>query len=178
MAKTAQLRRRGSAAADESASLVVRSMRESAMWVFGALAIIMLLALLSYSPQDPGFSHTGAGVGKLQNTIGATGAWFADFAFYLFGTPAFLFPPMALFTGWAVCAARDDVHPSSRSELLMRTGGFVVVVLTSCGLATLHFAAGELRESAGGVLGQLVGLGLESALGLLGATLLLLARST
>ena len=68
----------------------------------------MLLALLSYSPEDPGFSHTGTGVSKLHNLIGAAGAWFADFAFYLFGMPAYLFPVMAVFVGWLVCAARDS----------------------------------------------------------------------
>jgi S-DNA-T family DNA segregation ATPase FtsK/SpoIIIE len=145
------------------------------MWVFGALAVILLLALASYSPADPGFSHTGTGAGKLQNLIGAAGAWFADFAFYLFGLPAYLFPAMLLLTGWILCINRSNTEPAERSVLVLRISGFVAAVVTSCGLSTLHFGAGQLRETAGGVLGQLVGYGLESALGLLGATLLLLA---
>jgi S-DNA-T family DNA segregation ATPase FtsK/SpoIIIE len=150
-------------------------MRESAMWVFGALAIIMMLALLSYSPLDPGYSNTGTGAGKLHNVIGAAGAWFADFAFYLFGIPAYLFPVMAVFVGWLLCVARESVEPVAKSELVLRASGFLVAMLTSCGLATLHFAHPELRETAGGVLGQTVGYGLEAGLGLLGATLLLLS---
>jgi S-DNA-T family DNA segregation ATPase FtsK/SpoIIIE len=39
----------------------------------------------------------------------------------------------------------------------------------------MHFQADGLRETAGGILGQGVGFGLEALLGLLGATLLLLA---
>ncbi|NOR20742.1 MAG: cell division protein FtsK [Xanthomonadales bacterium] len=144
------------------------------MWIFGALAIIMLLALLSYSPLDPGFSHTGSG-SKLHNLIGGTGAWFADFGFYLFGMPAFLFPAMALLVGWILCMARSSAEPIERSLFIVRISGFLIALLTSCGLATLHFAHPDLRETAGGVLGQLVGHGLEAALGLLGATLLLLA---
>ena len=170
MAKAAQLGRRGSV----TPSTVNRSVRESGMWVFGALAIIMLLALLSYSPKDPGFSHTGSG-GKLHNLIGGAGAWFADFGFYLFGMPAFLFPAMALLLGWILCMARSSAEPIDRSIFTARISGFLIALLTSCGLATLHFAHPDLRESAGGVLGQLVGQGLETALGLLGATLLLLA---
>jgi S-DNA-T family DNA segregation ATPase FtsK/SpoIIIE len=59
--------------------------------------------------------------------------------------------------------------------LAFRATGFVVTLATSCGLATLHFAAAGLPETAGGVLGQLVGNGLANALSFLGATLMLLA---
>jgi len=170
VAKAAQLARQGSTAP----SVFTRSVRESGMWVFGALAIIMLLALLSYSPIDPGFSHTGSG-GKLQNLIGAAGAWFADFAFYLFGLPAYLFPIMALIAGWFLCINRTTIEPLDRSEIILRSMGFVLALLTSCGLASLHFYHADLRETAGGALGQFVGFGLESILGLLGATLLLLS---
>jgi len=48
--------------------------------------------------------------------------------------------------------------------LAFRATGFVVTLATSCGLATLHFAAAGLPETAGGVLGQLVGNGLANAL--------------
>ena len=50
----------------------------------------------------------------------------------------------------------------------------MLALATSSGLATLHFAAPELRETAGGVLGQSVGFSLVQVLGLLGATVLLL----
>ena len=66
-------------------------MREAALWVLGAMALIMLVALLSYSRLDPGFSHTGDGA-PLRNQIGAIGAWFADVAFSLFGAPAIAVP--------------------------------------------------------------------------------------
>ncbi|HJP03625.1 MAG: cell division protein FtsK [Chromatiales bacterium] len=171
MAKAAQLGRQGVAAS----SVVTRSVRESALWVFSALSLIMLLALLSYHPEDPGFSHTGISTEPLHNQIGAAGAWFADIAYYLCGMPAFLFPAMTLLAGWLMFSARESAEPLNKSVFLSRTGGFLLAVVTSCGLATLHFAHPDLRETAGGVLGQLVGLALEGAFGLLGATLLLLA---
>jgi S-DNA-T family DNA segregation ATPase FtsK/SpoIIIE len=164
VAKAAQLGRRGSTAS----SAVTRSVRESALWVFSAISLIMLLALLTYHPDDPGFSHTGLSSQPLHNQIGAAGAWFADFAFYLCGMPAFLFPAMTMLAGWLMFSARESAEPLDRTIFISRSAGFVLALITSCGLATLHFVHPELRESAGGVLGQLVGLGFESALGLLG----------
>jgi S-DNA-T family DNA segregation ATPase FtsK/SpoIIIE len=154
--------------------LVTRTVREAALWVLGAIALIMLLALLTYDPRDPGFSHTGDG-GALHNRIGAGGAWFADFAYYLCGVPAFLFPALMMLAGWLVFSERTNPGPLQKKVMVTRFGGFVITLLTSCGLATLHFVNQEMRESAGGVLGEMVGSGLQGALGLLGATLLLLA---
>jgi len=161
-------------AASGEPSLMVRSLRESALWVLGALAVIVLLALLTYDSRDPGFSHTGDG-GPLRNQIGSVGAWFADIAYYLCGIPAFLFPAMIMLAGWLLFSARGTGEPLDKSILISRFGGFVLALVTSCGLATLHFDSSKLRESAGGVLGELVGYGLQGALGELGATLLLLS---
>lgn len=171
MGKAAQIARQKPAVT----STVTRTVRESALWVFGAVAIILLLALITYHPDDPGFSHTGAGAGRLHNQIGAAGAWFADLSFYLAGAPAYLFPLMVFGIGWMLFAARFSDAPLNRTVLATRTGGFLLALLTSCGLATLHFSHPQLRESAGGILGQLVGHGLEGSLGLLGASLLMLA---
>ncbi|NND55333.1 MAG: cell division protein FtsK [Gammaproteobacteria bacterium] len=169
--KAAQLARQKPA----ETSTVTRTVRESALWVFGAVAIILLLALMTYHPDAPGFSHTGSGGMRLNNQIGAAGAWFADLSFYLAGMPAFLIPAMVFGIGWMLFAARFSNAPLDRVVLATRTAGFLLALLTSCGLATLHFYHPDLRESAGGILGQLIGNGLESALGLLGATLLMLS---
>ncbi len=127
MAKAAQIGRQPS----EAPSALTRSVRESGMWVFGAIAIIMLLALFSYSPQDPGFSHTGVGGAKLTNLIGAVGAWFADFAFYLFGAASYLFPAMALTTGWVLCRHAAAAEPPPQFELVLRITGFILALFTT-----------------------------------------------
>ncbi|MDG1461937.1 MAG: DNA translocase FtsK 4TM domain-containing protein, partial [Gammaproteobacteria bacterium] len=120
------------------------------------------------------FSNTGDG-GELHNQIGSVGAWFADIAYYLCGMPAYLFPAMIMLAGWLVFSARGTGEPLDRSLLFTRFGGFTLALVTSCGLATLHFDTPQLHESAGGVLGELVGAGLLDALGMIGATLLLLS---
>ena len=55
---------------------VVRSLRESALWVFGALALLLLIALASYDRNDPSFVTTGE-PGPVNNLIGSVGAQFA-----------------------------------------------------------------------------------------------------
>ena len=167
MAKAASAGTLGSAA-------LTRSVREAALFIFGALAIIMWVALITYDSSDPGFSSTGTG-GEIQNRIGAVGAWFADLAFSLFGKPAYLFPIMMALAGAFIFLERSSPEPLDQRTLAARFAGFVLTLATSCGLATLHFLDPDLPETAGGAFGRLVGEGLESALGVLGATLLLLA---
>ena len=72
---------------------ISRGLRESALWVFGALALILLVALSTYDAADPSYSSTGQS-GLVVNLIGPFGAWISDFFFVLFGGPAFLFPLM------------------------------------------------------------------------------------
>ena len=102
------------------------------------------------------------------------GAWLAGFFFFLFGRPAYLFPVMLAYAGWLV--HKDQSLPEARSRLntLLRAAGFALTLLTSCGLATLHWDGAGFPNTAGGVLGELVGQGSAKGLSFLGATLLLL----
>jgi S-DNA-T family DNA segregation ATPase FtsK/SpoIIIE len=95
------------------AALVARGLRESALWVFGALAVILFVALASYDPADPAFSSTGQ-QGPVVNLIGPFGAWLADLFFVLFGGPAYLFPLMLAFAGWSVYRDRGSHEPVDR----------------------------------------------------------------
>ena len=152
---------------------VARSLREGTLWVSGAVAIILLLALLSYHSHDPGFADTGE-PGPVGNWIGPVGAWLSGFFFFLFGRPAYLFPVMLGYAGFLVHQNPAPGDARSRLNTLLRAGGFVATMLASCGLASLNWSGAGLPNSAGGVLGELVGHGAERGLHLLGATLLLL----
>ena len=154
-------------------SAVARGLRESAVIALGVLAIVLFVALVSYSPDDPGFSFTGTSP-AVHNRIGPIGAWLADVMFFLFGRPAFLFPVMLGASCWLMFR-RDRTEQASRANTAVRIGGFVLVLVASCGLATLHWDAGSLRQSAGGVVGSVVGRGLAAGLDFLGATLLMIA---
>ena len=63
---------------------VARGLRESALIAIGVVAIVLFVALASYSPDDPGFSFTGSSA-VVHNRIGPIGAWVADASYFLFG---------------------------------------------------------------------------------------------
>jgi DNA segregation ATPase FtsK/SpoIIIE, S-DNA-T family len=150
---------------------VNRGMREGAIILVGVLALMLFAALASYNPQDPGFSFTGDS-SVASNLIGRAGAWIADMLFFLFGGPAYLFPLMTGAACWFMFKQRDAAP--SRANTAVRLGGFVLLLVASCALATMHWHSAELRQSAGGVVGSLVGGSLSNSFNFLGATLLML----
>src|SRR5215510_1566533 len=154
---------------------VSRGLRESALIAIGVVALVMLVALASHHRDDPGFSSTGAADHVVANRIGPFGAWLSDILFFLFGRPAYLFPVMLGVACFVMCRKSEDEEGRTRANTTVRIGGFMLMLFASCGLATLNWSPGTLRESAGGVVGQFVGNGLASSLEYLGATLLLLA---
>jgi S-DNA-T family DNA segregation ATPase FtsK/SpoIIIE len=152
---------------------VAKSLREGTFWILCVLALLLLLSFITFHADDPGFSTTGS-TETVGNWIGPVGAWLANFFLFLFGRPAYLFPAMLAYAGWLV--HRDGSLPEARARVntLLRAGGFLLTLLTSCGLATLHWDASSLPNTAGGGLGALVGGGARHGLSFLGATLLLL----
>lgn len=170
MAKADAKRAEGGA----QAANVARGLRESALWIFGALALILFAALVSYDRADPAFSSTGQ-PGPVTNLIGPFGAWLSDLFFVLFGLPAFLFPIMLGFAGYRLFKERGSLEPVDRRAASFRGVGFFLALASSCGLATLHFSGAGFPNTAGGVVGTLLGVGLEKSMSFLGATLLLLA---
>ena len=161
-------------AAARYTSAVTRGLRESAIIALGIVALVLLIALLTYSPDDPGFSFTGNSA-PVHNRIGVIGAWLADVLFFLFGRPAFLFPLVLAAACWGLQRRLKAQAAVSRVNTLVRFAGFVLVLVASCGLTTLHWQPGALRQTAGGVAGSVVGEGLVAGLDFLGATLVLIA---
>jgi len=161
---------------------VSRALRESAVIALAIIALTLFVALASYSPDDPGFSnspeHPGfssaANAAPIHNRIGVAGAWASDLLFSLFGWPAFLLPAVLAISAWGL-QRRVQGASVSRVNTAVRTAGFVLLLGASCGLTTLHWEAGVLRETAGGVVGGMVGKGLAAWLDFLGATLVLIA---
>jgi S-DNA-T family DNA segregation ATPase FtsK/SpoIIIE len=160
-------------AASRFTSAVTRGLRESAIIALGIVALVLFMALLTYSPDDPGFSFTGNSA-PVHNRIGVIGAWLADVLFFLFGRPAFLFPLVLAAACWGL-QRRMKAEGASRANTLVRIAGFVLVLVASCGLTTLHWQPGALRQTAGGVVGSVVGEGLVAGLDFLGATLVMIA---
>ncbi len=163
---------------------LARGTREGLFILISATAAFLLLSLTSFSPDDPGWSHTGR-AGHVLNHGGVAGAWLADVLLYLFGYMAYLFPIMVGYAGWAFTrlpAGRIAGQTVSKGDPLdgfhvsARVIGFVLTLAAGCGLASLHYAsATSLPLDAGGVLGAVVGNNFRDILGELGTTLVLLA---
>jgi len=53
---------------------LVQGLKEAALWVFLAVAVLVFASLATFSPNDASPFYSGAG-GKLHNAIGPVGAW-------------------------------------------------------------------------------------------------------
>ncbi len=153
---------------------VARGLREGAAISLGVIALVVIVALLSFDPSDPGFSSTGVG-DVIHNRVGSTGAFFADLLYFLFGRPAYLLPLALGVTAARMARVRAPAEASSRANFAVRGLGFALLLISSCSLTALHWNPGVLPAGAGGVVGTAVGTGLSNGMNLLGATLLLLA---
>jgi len=154
-----------------------RALRESALFIFGCIAIYMVLALVSYHPADPGWSRSGVIDGSISNLGGPMGAWFADVFLILFGYWAYLFPIMLAFSGFLIYQDARQNNPFDQRGFLFCSIGFFLTLSAGCGLASLHDHAmvSSLPIDAGGILGDLIAGIMEKLFSFLGATILLLA---
>ena len=148
------------------------ALREGALVVFGVLAMILWYALFTYDVADPGFSQATSS-SNVNNGIGHVGALAADLLFNFFGRPAYLFTVMVVYLGWMLYREQKTQQILTRMDYTLRLSGFFATLVTSCALATLHFSPAGFNETAGGIIGQIVGLQLEAVMKLLGASTLL-----
>jgi len=151
---------------------VSQALREGALYVFGAVALILWYALFTYDAADPGFSQATSN-SLVNNGVGRVGALVADLLFNFFGRPAYLFVVMVFYVGWMLYREQKTQLELTRMDYTLRLGGFLATLVTSCALSTLHFEPAGFNETAGGIIGQIVGYRLDSVMKLLGASTLL-----
>jgi S-DNA-T family DNA segregation ATPase FtsK/SpoIIIE len=120
---------------------------------------------------------------KPSNWGGSAGAWLSDLMFYIFGFSAWWWCVAMLAAVWVSyrrLAKRffleQEQEAPHRYEVFIRIGGFVLLVLGSCGLefVRMYSLKVKLPRDPGGVLGELVGGSAQSGFGFDGGTLLLL----
>jgi S-DNA-T family DNA segregation ATPase FtsK/SpoIIIE len=124
----------------------------------GALALLLLLALVSYRPTDPSLDTAAAG--PVRNWIGTPGAYSADLLLALFGPPAALLLPLIALAGFRI-ARLGTAGRWVRSLVLMLIG---VVLLGAAAGLLVGGAVNGLPAAWGGALGlslaRLIGVGL------------------
>lgn len=162
----------------ESSSRSKLLLAEGALIGWVALCLILLLALLSYSPEDPGWSHTGSREG-VANLIGPAGAWMSDISFALFGLMAYLLPVLLGVRALQILRTYFLREPSEfdSATVVLRIVGFMLVMISATSLANIQYEdiANTYPEGMGGILGEYVGVAIISMFSHTGSTLLLLA---
>ncbi|HTL14281.1 MAG TPA: DNA translocase FtsK 4TM domain-containing protein [Thermomonas sp.] len=154
-----------------------RLWRDLALIAVAPLLLFLLASLVTYSPADPGWSHSGSVTVPVQNACGRVGAWIADVLLYLTGYVAFLLPVVLGAIAWIALFGMDsDGDGEADLGPALRLVGIVGFLVASTGLLFLRVAGSNtLSAGSGGVLGQLVGKSLGMLFGALGANLFLLS---
>jgi len=154
-----------------------RGLREAGLWMLVCVGLYLLFALISYTPQDPGWSYSGPSSAPVHNAGGPVGAWFADVLLYLFGYCAFVFPILVAWSARLIFRRRRDDLSDNIHILPLHWLGFVITLATGAALADLyiHHPTMPLPVGPGGVLGQSLAQSLVVALHPLGSTLLLVS---
>ncbi len=129
--------------------------REGATIILLAGCVFLLLALFSYTPADPGWSHRGPET-DVDNWMGPIGAWLADVLYSLFGASALWWPGMLGYASWWMIRTRRASIDWDATAAAVRLGGLVLLLLGTTTLGALHFYSPQsvLPYSSGGILGE------------------------
>ncbi|HEY7803564.1 MAG TPA: DNA translocase FtsK 4TM domain-containing protein, partial [Orrella sp.] len=162
-------------------------LREARWVLFALLAAWLALVLVTWSPADPGWSHSASQT-LLSNGGGVLGAYTADILYYLLGFSAWWLVVLLLHRVYA--GYRRLVHHlrAQDDQTLERVKweqgvGFGLVLAGSVGLESLRLGSWgqmlpshtELVSGAGGVIGYAWSSFLNTAVGFTGSTLILIA---
>jgi S-DNA-T family DNA segregation ATPase FtsK/SpoIIIE len=164
---------KGAAASDRMA--LIR--HEGALIGWLVVCVCLLIAFLSYSESDPGWSHTGSR-DDVVNAAGPAGAWIADIFFSLFGYMAYLFPVLLGLRAWNVFQAHKVKSTGFDGVIFaLRVVGLVLVMSSATALAAMHHGDAEviLPFGVGGVLGDALAEAIAAGFNHVGGTLILTA---
>jgi S-DNA-T family DNA segregation ATPase FtsK/SpoIIIE len=150
-------------------------LRESWWFALVALALYLLLILVTYNPGDPGWSQS-VSTSVVTNRGGWFGAYLSDLLLSLFGRSAYWW--IALCAGLVIWSYRriEYAPTADRRSYAVVLAGFGVLLLASTGMEALglrSMSAG-LPNGAGGMVGDVIRRGVQPILGYTGGVLVLL----
>ncbi|MDO7896096.1 DNA translocase FtsK [Pseudomonas citrulli] len=150
-------------------------LKEGALIAIGALCLFLMMALLTYGKDDPGWSHNSK-IEDVQNFGGPAGSYSADILFMVLGYFAYIFPLLLAIKAYQIFRQRHEPWEWSGWLFSWRLIGLVFLVLSGAALAHIHFHAPTgLPAGAGGALGESLGDLARNALNIQGSTLLFIA---
>ena len=142
-----------------------RLILDSWLIIQGFLGLFVLLALVSYSVKDPGWTSQSFSSGLVQgddqilNFVGSWGAFLSDFLFSVFGYMAFILPYWLLWPIVRHFFLSNDTIPFSDaySGLLgLKILGWILVVVSGSTLFAIFIEPGVsfLPQESGGLIGS------------------------
>ena len=147
--------------------------REVSLFAFLAIALYMLLCLLSYSASDPGWSHSGEPQ-QIHNLGGRFGAWVTDFVLNGFGRISYLMPLMVAWLGWRIFSTSASSAKATINNRIITVAGLFLTIFAGCGLESLHYITPQtVPYTGGGLIGNAIANWFSSSLGRVGASILL-----
>ncbi len=136
------------------------------------LGLYLVLALLTYSPLDPGWSRVSSDTLAVSNSVGVSGAWLADMFFSFLGGAAFLLPVFCVLEVLAIWRPQTMTF-----KFGLRWLAKALLLVSTSGLLALHAVVPDANiiNAAGGIIGLEIGQSLLHSFGLLGSSVLLLS---
>ena len=141
---------------------------QSVGWL--GFGLYLFIALLTYSPLDPGWSKLSSDTLAVSNSAGVAGSWLADLFFSFLGKAAFLLPLFCVFEVLAIWL------PNKISfKFWFRWLSQALLLVAATGLFALHSVevSETIQNAAGGIIGLEVGQAMLQSFGLWGSTALL-----
>jgi S-DNA-T family DNA segregation ATPase FtsK/SpoIIIE len=136
-----------------------------------ALALLWLIALVSYNPEDPAWFFNDRTAAEIHNFAGRVGSFVAVVSLQLFGYAAYLLPAMLALVGWQYFWCRDL---DARYTKLVGVGLFVTCAAGLLALAFSVLGSAEQDFRPGGLFGELAAGGLSAIFNRTGAAICLL----
>lgn len=146
------------------------SLQQTSILFFSFLSAVILLSLVSFDPQDPGFIQFDSDA-IIQNKAGMAGAYLASILIGFFGYLAYLIPLSLLYLGFFLFR---PLPTSGGLNTWLTVIGVFLALLCGCGLVTLLWPESGLTFKAGGLLGLMVAKAFVAVLGDFGSTIALL----
>lgn len=140
-----------------------------------AVALFILLSLVTYHVSDPGWSHSGP-ASTIDNAGGLVGAYIADICYWGLGYLAFALPLCVAFFAAVILKEHRIIEEENSAVIGLRIVGCVLFFIGGCGLLSLDISKNAFSGhfSAGGVIGKLISDALCQAVNEQGALLLCL----
>jgi DNA segregation ATPase FtsK/SpoIIIE, S-DNA-T family len=149
--------------------------REVAWIALAALGVFLAVILLTYSHEDPGWTHAVGESDRIHNAGGTVGAWMADIFLSLFGFSSWWFVVLAFFVVWLMYQ-RLHQNAAERQDWWLNAVGFALMLLASAALESGHLVSlpADFPLKQGGVIGSGIDHLLRNMFGFAGSTMLLL----